>query len=68
MHPRALLGFAKAISSRFIEATKRELDLALTHGDKGANLLEEAGLGPQALAIDGAAQPIEELRDTLAAV
>lgn len=53
-----------------LKAAMKELDLELKHRDRAANLLEEAGLTPQAHMLDGdgTAESIEALRDMLAAL
>jgi len=53
---------------RKLKAAQKQLDLALANLDRAAQCLEEAGLTPQAHALDGVADPVEELRNTLAAL
>jgi hypothetical protein len=51
-----------------IEAAKNQLDRALANLDRVANYLEEAGLQEQAHMLDGAGEPVEEVREILAAL
>lgn len=51
-----------------IKAAQKQLDRALANLDRAANYLEEAGLTPQAAHIDGAADKLEDMRETLAAL
>jgi hypothetical protein len=49
-----------------IEAALKQMERGLECNDRAAFLLEEVGLEPQAQALDGAAEPIDALRDMLA--
>ena len=51
-----------------IKAAQKQLDRALANLDRAANYLEEAGLTPQAHKVDGAADALEDMRETLAAL
>ncbi|MGA2387502.1 MAG: hypothetical protein ABSF97_00975 [Candidatus Sulfotelmatobacter sp.] len=48
-----------------IEAALKHIERGLASNDRAAFLLEEVGLEPQALVLDGAAEPILALRDML---
>ena len=51
-----------------IEAALKHIERGLASNDRAAFLLEEVGLEPQALVLDGAAEPILALRDILGAL
>jgi hypothetical protein len=51
-----------------IKAAQKQLDRALANLDRAANYLEESGLTPQSHILDGAADCVEDLRETLAAL
>jgi hypothetical protein len=49
-----------------IKAAQKQLERALANLDRAANYLEDAGLAPQAHNLDGAADTVEDMRETLA--
>jgi hypothetical protein len=51
-----------------IQAAEKQLDRALANLDRVANYLEDAGLSEQAHMLDGAGEPVEQVREILAAL
>jgi hypothetical protein len=51
-----------------IKKAQKQLDRALANLDRAANYLEEAGLTPQSHSLDGVADRVEDLRETLASL
>jgi hypothetical protein len=51
-----------------IKAAQKQLDRALANLERAANHLEEVGLESQAHSLDAMGQPVEDLRDILAAL
>jgi hypothetical protein len=51
-----------------IKAAQKQLDRALANLDRAANHLEEIGLTAQSHILDRAGEPIEQLREILAAL
>ena len=49
-------------------AAQKQLDRALANLDRVAGYLEEAGLTAQSHSLDGAADRVEDVRETLAAL
>jgi hypothetical protein len=51
-----------------LKEAEKQLNRGLKNLERAANLIEDAGFQPQAHDLDGLGEPIEELRDTLAAL
>ncbi len=56
------------MKAKKIKAAQKQLDRALVNLDRIANYLEDAGPSEQAHMLDGAGEPVEAVRDVLAAL